>query len=213
MRGLVMAACGIALLLWYFHRSSLQVPTVRLDSMNARAGDLVLFRSPFVDPVHEVYSFFTHVGVLYVDRGRLRILETHRFDDTLNNGRFTSGVHTYDARERLSTYDGDVFLLTLNPALARPGLSGAIAQRFDAYAATPFNEDYTAFIVSNCLFGPSGGSQKLDALFCSQFVGRVLVDVGLLPPTTDVRCLTPESFTDMRVGDMALFTELHRILV
>lgn len=176
-----------------------------------RTGDLVLFRSRAADPLRSVVSAFSHVGMV-VDPGKgsgrpKLVLETHHEGDTDHMGfKRRGGVNLYDLDHRVATYDGNVYVLSLDPGFTLDG--AAVLDRVGAYAKMPFADGYRSWYIQQCMLR-RGPRQPPTAVFCSQFVGLVLRDFGVLPPDANVWCLNPQSFVAME-GVYASLKKIQR---
>lgn len=210
----LVVACT-ALLAWHLHKKNdwvHAVPTLPLKEalQSSEVGDLVLFRAPTVDPLHDAFSAFTHVGLLFEVHGAKHIVETHRTGDTRALGMDVGGVNVYCASTRVSSYDGSAFLLRLNPRLRCTEHNEGIVRLVARYKNVPYMDAHKTHFALKCVLGRPVESG--ESMFCSQFVGTLLRDLGILPATLEVDCLTPESFTSMHVHKMPVYMELHRIV-
>lgn len=166
-----------------------------------RTGDLVLFRWDGIDAAHELVSAFTHVGIVVMVRGRPCILETHRDGDARHMGIDGGGVRLYPLDLRVCTYPGGAWLLRANRTVDERALWRAARD----LAGVPYDDDHRAHILRTCLLGRPPKVPR-DAMFCSEFVGELLVRAGVLPRHVGTSCLTPESFVHLRVDGRPLFS-------
>lgn len=179
----------------------------RVDMDNLRTGDLVLFRWHTVGPVHQLFSVFTHVGMV-VQRGGVKyILETHRRGDAACMGVFTGGVHLHRLHARVRAYRGRVFAQRLRPDAAPDARN--LWRRLPSLSDIPYDDHHRSHFGSCCVAGSvcagCGRCERRRGMFCSEFVGLLLQLLGLLPPDAELGCLTPESFVHLQVGGERLF--------
>ena len=193
-------------------------PAVPLDVAlaAARTGDLVAFRHRTTMPwdlPSRMVSAVTHVGVVVRDNGVVKVVETHNVGDTRALGVFDGGVHAYPLDQRARAYDGEVYLCRLAVPLS-PGQEAALRAAVRELSGVPFETRFKRHYASKCLVRTGRrGAEPRDQMFCSEFLGLVLVRAGLLPPDTDTQCLTPESFLHARVEGRPLYTDLVRLAV
>jgi hypothetical protein len=199
-----MRACGMwwvcalvvacALVAWVCLKAEAlrRVPTSPIHDL--RTGDLVLFRRNLPNPLEQMFSVYTHVGmVVRTGDQRLMILETHAPGDTAHLGVREGGVHMYDLRHRIQTYRGQVFAARLRPDIEVD--IETLAKRLPELMAIPFVSPKPQ--IARCVLGRRTPSDT--GMFCSHFVGHLLILVRALPPGTQVHCLTPESLARMPV--------------
>lgn len=178
-----------------------------------RTGDLVLFRYNEASLAHDLVSPFTHVGMVVDFDGKKCIIESHNRGDAKALGVLDGGVHVYDLKDRVRTYEGCTFVLRMRHGLhVDPGAEKYMKSKIpEEYAAIPYYESYASHIGMYCL--PKAlcdtcfDKPVRRGMFCSEFVGLLLGDLGVLPPGRDVDCLTPTSFVNIRVGGVRVYTD------
>ena len=215
----VAGACVASWLVVYVKGARLRgAPVVSLRDALARAttGDLVVFRHRVssLDLASRLVSAATHVGMVVRDAdGTVTVVETHSAGDTRALGVATGGVHAYPLDQRARAYDGEVYLCRLAVPLS-PGQEAALRAAVRELSGVPFETRFKRHYASKCLVRTGRrGAEPRDQMFCSEFLGLVLVRAGLLPPDTDTQCLTPESFLHARVEGRPLYTDLVRLAV
>lgn len=185
---------------------------------NARTGDLLLFRWHSVDLIHNFISFFTHVGIVVELDNKKYILETHREGDTVNMGVYDGGVKLYDLKERIRMYEGHNFLLPLKEKYRNKNHQEIIKNNLKNYIKLPFFDNYKEYYMRQCLprmlckscFSEPPPDTQLN--YCSQFVGIVLRDLGILNKGTNVNCISPYDFIFIKNNGDKLYEDvIYRI--
>lgn len=157
-------------------------------------GDLILFRWNSVGILHEMLSSFTHVGI--VINGE--ILETHLKGDTES---VRGGVHLYNLKDRISKYKGSNYILKAKTPLTKTQTK-FILDNLEEYKKIPFHDEYEKHFKNVCI--PKMICKKCfkthekKSMFCSEFVGFILKELGILPVDYNLECLTPQSFLNLK---------------
>ena len=195
-------AVSLVLLLVFFlfirrkRQALLALPIKTLQELRMETGDLLLFRWHAVDTLHELFSSFTHVGmVVRMGSSNTFVLETHRKGDT-NSGR--GGVHVYNLADRVQSYEGDNFILKMRPGLMTEQLERQLLAKVPSYKQIPFYDQYREHYQGYCVPKMACNSclmqQPRTGMFCSEFAGHLLQDMGILEKSVSIACLTPGSF-------------------
>ena len=184
----------------------------------AKTGDILLFRWNTVDLVHNFISFFTHVGIVVEIEDQKYILETHLKGDTKHMGNLHGGVHLYDFKDRINMYNGHNFLLPLKERFRNPNHSQIIKDNLDKYFNLPFFDNYKKYYMHQCLPRKicktcfSNSSPDTKYIYCSQFAGMVLKDLGLISKDMNINCISPYDFIFMKNKDENIFQDvIYRI--
>lgn len=180
----------------------------------AKTGDILLFRWNTVDLVHNFVSFFTHVGIVVEIDNQKYILETHLKGDTKHMGNPNGGVHLYDLKDRIEMYNGHNFLLPLKDKFKSPNYNKIIKDNLDKYLKLQFFDNYKKYYMHQCLprkicktcFAQSSPDTKY--IYCSQFVGMILKDLGLLDKKMDINCISPYDFIFMKNKKERIFQDI-----
>lgn len=169
----------------------------RVDGL--RTGDLVLFRHRDADPVQQLVTAFSHVGMAVEVGGDVWILETHAAGDVKALGVLSGGVHMYPLRARVRAYEGCVYALRLHPWVALDVAN--MWRQLPALTGIPFYTRYRDHYMGQCLVNKVCGGclppTRRKGMFCSEFVGLLLKVMRAMPPDAPLGCLAPESFVRM----------------
>lgn len=166
----------------------------------AKTGDILLFRWNKVDLVHNFVSFFTHVGIVVEIDNEKYILETHLKGDTKHMGNPNGGVHLYDFKDRINMYNGHNFLLPIKEKLKNSNHNKIIKDNLDKYLKLPFFDNYKKYYIHQCLPRKfcktcfSESAPDTSFVYCSQFVGMILKDLGLIDKNMNINCISPYDF-------------------
>ena len=181
---------------------------------NVSPGDIILFRWNTVNPLHEIISSFTHVGIIIELNGRKYILETHLKGDTNHMGfNDKDGVNIYDIYSRIKMYKGDNFILKMNPKY----YNKININNIEDYLQIPFKNEYKEHFAGYCAPKKICSSCVPDinnnnSMFCSQFVGHILQQYGILNDTFDINCLTPHDFLNIKNNNEHIYEKLYKII-
>lgn len=165
---------------------------------NSQTGDLIYFRARGVDILHSIVSYFTHIGMVLRDpiTDEVFIVETHAEGDTDHMGfQKRSGVNFYDLRERINQYDGNVYYSRLIPSI--PDINDKVRDFIEKCKGVPYDHGNRNHYINTCMLCVPTTRQDMEKMFCSEFVGHTLRDLGLLKEDTRVSCFTPSSFVGM----------------
>lgn len=178
---------------------------------NAQQGDLVLFKWHKINPFQETVSPFTHVGMVLIVNDQKYILETHLKGDTSHMGyKDREGVNIYEFKERIKMYKGENYLLKKSSFY-----NINIKDKLSDYINIPFYNDYKDHFIGYCipkkLCNSCFENKIMNSMFCSQFIGYVLQDQGLIDPSINIDCLTPVDFLYMKNDHGPLYTNLYKI--
>lgn len=181
----------IILLIIYIYPKNIE-KYKEIDTSYINDGDLILFRWNKVGILHEIISSFTHVGIVINNH----ILETHLKGDTES---YRGGVHLYDLKDRIKNYRGSNYVLKIKTPLTNIQTK-YILNNLEEYKKIPFYDKYEnhfkevcipKMICKNCF---KENTEK-PGMFCSEFVGFILKELGILHKDFNIQCLTPQSFT------------------
>lgn len=175
-----------------------------INDIEAETGDLILFRWHTVDVLHELFSSFTHVGMIIEINSKKYILETHLKGDTIHMGYKSGGVHIYDLEERINMYEGDNYILKINRDLINKSNEKILYDNLQDYLLIPFQDEYRDHYTNVCIpnmFCDGCVKSTKKGMFCSEFIGFLLRELGILNEKVNTNCLTPSSFIDMKIID------------
>lgn len=195
------------------------IPTRKLHTEFAslRTGDIILFRNKRASLAHDLVSPFTHIGMVVVHGDKKLTLETHAPGDTKALGVDRGGVNMYDLNRRLETYQGMMYVLKARPGLINRGAQAILKRNIAKYMTIPYDDGAIAHIGMYCLpkrvCNVCFKAQERTRMFCSEFLGLVLQDMGILPPHLEIGCLTPTSFVNLTQNGTRLFPTLYKVVV
>lgn len=201
------------------HRLTFTNITISDVSNIAKTGDILLFRWNSVDIIHNMLSFFTHIGIIVEIDNIKYVLETHLKGDTKHMGNPNGGVNIYKLENRINMYNGHNFLLRLKDNLVQPYHTQIIKQNIQTYMNIPFFENYKRYYIKQCL--PRKfchtcfvhNSTPDNFMYCSQFVGHILKDLLVLDPNKNIDCISPYDFIFLKHNNSKIFQDtIHRIV-
>lgn len=196
---------------------------------SVETGDLICFRWKEVALEHEFISPFTHIGMVIVKTNPITnklekyIIETHLAGDTSDIGIYKGGINIYPLKLRINKYDGNIFLAKLDKS-NRPRIENVnyfLSNTNKYKESLPFHDDYKGYFKNNCL--KKRISTKLNCpkcfdieekngLFCSEFVGFCLKELGILDSDFEHNCLVPGDFRFIKdSNNNILYKELLKI--
>jgi hypothetical protein len=209
----IIILCFILYNYFSYNLWSERLPTYTIDNTyeSAKTGDLILFRWHSVDIFHEMISPFTHVGMVVELNHQKYILETHSPGDTLHMGYETGGVHLYPLKQRISMYKGSNFLLKLNKNYNISIDENMIVQYYSIPFYDKYRQHYTEYCLPKKICNECISSKKLESMFCSQFIGFLLQETGILDKNVNIDCLIPNDFITIQNKNGKLYNELYKI--
>ena len=199
MHRVVAALCAVLVFACLWFRAPLWTHKVA-DMASLRTGDLVLFKFGSRDLSYkDVVTVLTHVGIVVRKDGVPHILEMHEAGDLRALGIDEGGVHLNPLADRVRTYEGVAFALRLRPHVAPD--EAALHAAMPDLMRIPFYEEYHKHFTTYCVprmlcrrcMKPAA---PRPSMFCSEFVGRCLQVLGVLPPQ-NFGCTPPERFMHM----------------
>ena len=165
----------------------------------AKTGDLIYFRWNKMSMEMNYMTPFTHVGMVLVhpDKGYKYILETHSARDLEYLGLNTAGINIYPLEMRVNTYQGRTFYARLNTHIPLNKVIEIIPKIRQYRKTIPFDENYKQRFLTNCMLNRKHQHRPNTRLYCSEFVGLCLKDLGVLPNTFVHECLLPHEFMNI----------------
>lgn len=199
---------GIAILLtfiiMYIIGSSIQDELKHIEKINfknfletCQTGDLIITRWDYVDISYRLFCKYCHVGLIYKNtNGETFLIETHpeEFDESDENKEFpVSGVNIYPLKERIENYQGTCYFLKLKNNNKIKTLD------FNKYKNIPFSTDFRFSFLQNWFYNklniPIVNTD--NTMYCSQLIGYVLQDLGILNKKIKINTLSPDSFESL----------------
>lgn len=210
----------VVLILYVLSQPKLNFRNINVSDLYSKAttGDLLLFRWHSVNLIQNFVSFFTHVGIVVEIENKKYILETHLKGDTAHMGVTDGGVHLYDLKERINMYNGYNFLLQLKEKYRNKNYEQIIKKNLNNYLKLPFFDNYKSYYMRQCFprkicntcFSQAPPDTEMN--YCSQFVGIVLKDLGVLDKNTNVNCISPYDFIFIKNNGDKLYEDvIYRI--
>ena len=211
----------LLIIIYIFYQPRLTFTNITVSDVSkiAKTGDILLFRWNSVDIIHNMLSFFTHVGIIVEIDNIKYVLETHLKGDTKHMGNPNGGVNIYKLEDRINMYNGHNFLLRLNNHLVQPYHTQIIKQNIQTYMNIPFFENYKHYYIKQCLPRKfchtcfTHNSTPDNVMYCSQFVGHILKDLLLLDPNKNIDCISPYDFIFLKHNNSKIFQDtIYRIV-
>jgi len=179
--------------------------TIDLLKTVSKTGDIVYFRWTFIDVALRLFTKFSHAGVVYKDPStqKLYILELHPEGDGLHEDS-ESGVHLYDLEERVKEYKGTCYYSQLLHTTDRGDI---IKTKLQDYCNIDFDENFRYNYVKAYLNHKLGKQMEpKNSMYCSEFIGHVLKDIGVLNKSVNTSILSPSSFETLDI-----YNEIQKI--
>lgn len=186
------AASALAVL-WLVLRHVVAKPVQVCDSCSlewyldedAHTGDIIYFREPR-DFLHSLVSPMSHIGVIVMHpiTGTPLVVEMLEAGTEVASEPQSAGVHVFPARTRLESFDGGLYVSRIRSPLNASRVLGIV----DSLRSTPYLHGPRMHI-AKCKFLPWYSGMDNRAMICSEFVGRVLSEAGVL--AAPWKCTTP----------------------
>lgn len=174
-----------------------------------KTGDLIYFRWPTPDIGFRLFSKFSHIGMVYKKSDdEVYILETHPEGDGSELGVDDGGVHIYNLKDRLNKYYGYCYLSKLNtPNKSASDITRHINKNLDRYKMIPFDEGFRYTFIKSCFTKLDYPVEITTPMCCSQFVGFILKDLGVLHDHYNIFNFSPTSFVDLKYNNKLLYDD------
>lgn len=159
------------------------------SSYDLKTGDIILFKNYNDNLIYTIFAPFTHVGIV-IKSDKLYILESHKLGRVLNY--YTSGVNLYDLKERIDTYNGNVYLLRLKKEISN---QNQILEKINKYKTDfEYPTNYKKYYISECFFNINKYSRNDNKLLCSEFIYYVLLDNNIVSNDKKYLCMKPSDY-------------------
>lgn len=192
------------------------IEEIDLDNIDLQTGDLILFKWHTVDYLHELFSSFTHVGMVVIINNEKYILETHLKGDTIHMGYKSGGVHLYNLKRRINMYQGHNYILKINDDLINEDNSYTLQNNLNNYLLIPFHDEYRDYYKSVCIpniICNNCFNYHKKGMFCSEFIGFLLQELGILDQSFNINCLTPSSFNNLYNNtQIPIYNTIYKII-
>lgn len=174
-----------------------------------KTGDLIYFRWPTPDIGFRLFSKFSHIGMVYKKSDdEVYILETHPEGDGSELGVDDGGVHIYNLKDRLNKYYGYCYLAKLNtPNKSASDITRHINENLDKYKMIPFDEGFRYTFIKSCFTKLDYPVEITTPMCCSQFIGFILKDLGVLHDHYNIFNFSPTSFVDLKYNNKLLYDD------
>ena len=186
---------------------------INLDELynNCKTGDLLYFRWNNVKLQNDIFSMFTHIGMILEINNDKFIIETHLEGDAKELGVTTGGVHLHKLSDRIKYYDGTIYHSPLKQDIDKDKLILFI-KNIDKYKNIQFTNDYINYITKNCLiqkFFNNCIENNNKKMFCSEFTLFCFYELGLIEK--NCKCFYPSDFIHLKYKNEYLFGEIKRV--
>lgn len=220
----------------YIQNETRHLPKLNIDSIcqTCQTGDIILFRWYYIDIGFRLFTKYCHVGIIFRNKqGDTYLLETHpdetqESNEILNNvnktnGKLSSklpnknnikrGVNIYPLKTRLEEYDGYCYFLQLDKRI-RDHTNNSVLnkKKLKLYKTIPFDDNFRYTFLQSWFYNKLGWEMPSKSkLYCSEFIGLVLKDIGVLEPHFNIHILSPSSFESLKRNNITLYTNIHQI--
>jgi hypothetical protein len=159
-----------------------------------KTGDIICFRSCNTSILYDIFSPFTHIGMILEKNGKKYILE---IDDNDN-----IGVEFNDLLSRIKTYKGTLFLCQLEKIASPKNIEFFHSKLPTLIKDMKYNKDYRKHLMSNCFkklfFSFDNEITNFKHMFCSEFVAYMLQELKILDTNHDITCTLPGDFRRLK---------------
>ena len=175
-----------------------------------KMGDVILFRSTDVTFMHDYLTPFTHVGIIVEIGGEKKILEIHSEGDVKHMGLECKNVVVYDFETRVLYYDGEIYCLKLRERLSDETKEDFIVNKLPGLRKKKFYKDYINYTRNNCVMR-NRNTKGRGKMFCSEFIGHCLQQLGVISGLYNISCLFPGDFRSLKRGSEGIFCEVIKL--
>jgi hypothetical protein len=171
-----------------------------------KTGDMIYFRYKSVKLLDEIFSKYTHVGLVVELNGKKYIFESHLKGDAKNMGIETDGVHLHDLIDRINTFEGNTYYSKLKYDIDKD-IIDRFVDNIDEYKKIKFQSSYRRYIIDNCLLDRIYNKcicKNTNKKFCSEFVMFCLYELKIVKNNCS-HCVFPDDFINLMVNDELVY--------
>jgi hypothetical protein len=188
-----------------------ELNTISNDTLcnKCKTGDLFLYRKKNVDLFHDLFSKYTHIGMIVELNNEKYVFENHIKDVHIGKGFETEGIHLFKLIDRINTYDGTMYYASLKHDINQDVLNNFI-YNIENLQNIEFEYDKIRLVyscLSNRIF--KNCSVISDKKICSEFVMFCLTQLQVL--NNECNCIFPGDFHNLKVNDKFIFDTFERI--
>ena len=174
---------------------SLQKLSIENLYNNCKTGDIIFFRYKSVKLLDEIFSKYTHVGLVVELNDKKYIFESHLKGGAKNMGIETDGVHLHDLIDRINTYEGNTYYSKLKYDIDKDIIDRFVDNIYE-YKKIEFQNSYRRYIINNCLLDRIYNNcirKNTNKKFCSEFVMFCLYELKIVENDCS-HCVFPNDF-------------------
>lgn len=160
---------------------------------NLETGDILLYRWHYIDFGFRLFSKYSHVSMVLkhpIDNSLFSFeihpkeyINTCTQEDRDKKPKILreEGVNIFPLLKRLEEYNGEIYILKMNSKKNKKELSTKIISRLNMYKNINFDNNFKNIFVFNKFLNSIGmPCYPKNNMFCSEFIGYILNDLGIL---------------------------------
>jgi hypothetical protein len=172
-----------------------------------KTGDIICFRACNVSILYDIFSPFTHIGMILEKNGKKYILEIDDNDEKYTNN--LSGVELNTLDSRIKMYKGTLFLCQLEKVVSQKNIKFFHSKLSTLTQDMKYNKHYRKHLMSNCFkklfFSFDNEITDFKNMFCSEFVAYMLQELKILDKTHDITCTLPGDFRRLKDSKTGIY--------
>lgn len=163
---------------------------------DCKTGDIIYFRWNSVNPLHEIFSKYTHMGIIVVMDNEKYIFENNPIKIAKMLGINKSGAHLHNLQNRIDDYEGHIYYSNLNVEI-EPNVLSEFYNNIEKYKNIDFKEKYSSYVFNDCVINKIFSNKNCSVQddkekICSEFVLYCLRDLKVIE--NDCKCIFPDDF-------------------
>lgn len=176
--------------------------TISIEKLydDCKTGDIIYFRWNSLNPLHEIFSKYTHMGMIVIMDNEKYIFENNPRKVAKMLGIDKSGAHLHNLQDRIDNYEGNIYYSNLNVKI-EPNVLSEFYNNIEKYKNINFKKNFSSYIFNYCVMNKIFGSKNCNnqddkEKICSEFVLHCLFDLKVIEKGCN--CIFPEDFDYMK---------------
>jgi hypothetical protein len=213
---LVAILCLFAYVIWInlykiFIINSISKKSIRQIHDEAKSGDIILCKQKHLSYIYNNFANFSHSAIIIVHpyTNKKYVVEIFRNKDKESND-----IQVVPLYDKLRKYQGDLYHLRLKKTLDTEKVHQFIDKLTMYIKTNTFNHDvgkYVMTCIAQRLYMRWFMHENSNKLVCTEFVGIIMKDLGIVSESFDNKCLLPGDFRNITDDGIELYDNLSYI--
>ena len=175
-----------------------------LEDIDLRFGDVILYRSRHASIFHDLFSPFTHAGMM-INESHILEMNSNDFDLYEDFGERNTGVNVYDFGLRWKYYSGEMYVLRMTRKVdikKRDEFLRLIKSKKDM----KFHKNIHMEVLKCATQHKISKRGDIDTKFCSEFIAYCLNKADIM--NVEYRCKFPSDLRKLEDKDGKVFSDI-----